>query len=184
MVSNWIVLHFHYSNVSEELALGWLLWSKAPLCRNWRGVWIRATVSNLIPRSEKLWGAERVHTHLLSRLLELFKNQKKKKKNSFQIATKLLGRHLNTFLVLCCCCCCVASVVSNFVRPHRWLPNRLHPGILQARTLESVAISFSNAWKWKVKVKSLRRVRPSVTPWTAASQAPPSMGFSRQEYWT
>ena len=58
------------------------------------------------------------------------------------------------------------------------------PGILQARTLEWVAISFSNAWKWKVKVKSLSRVRPSVTPWTAAFQAPPSMGFSRQEYWS
>ena len=58
------------------------------------------------------------------------------------------------------------------------------PGILQARTLEWVAISFSNAWKWKVKVKSLSHVRPSVTPWTAAYQAPPSMGFSRQEYWS
>ena len=57
-------------------------------------------------------------------------------------------------------------------------------GILQARTLEWVAISFSNAWKWKVKVKSLSRVRPSVTPWTAAFQAPLSMGFSRQEYWS
>ena len=57
------------------------------------------------------------------------------------------------------------------------------PGILQARTLEWVAISFSNAWKWKVKVKLLSRVRPSATPWTAAFQAPPSMGFSRQEYW-
>ena len=56
-------------------------------------------------------------------------------------------------------------------------------GILQARTLEWVAISFSNSWKWKVKVKSLSRVRPSATPWIAAYQAPPSMGFSRQEYW-
>ena len=58
------------------------------------------------------------------------------------------------------------------------------PGILQARTLEWVAISFSNAWKWKVKVKSLSRVRLLATPWTAAYQAPPSMGFSRQEYWS
>ena len=58
------------------------------------------------------------------------------------------------------------------------------PGILQARTLEWLAISFSNAWKWKVKVKSLSRVRLLATPWTAAHQAPPSMGFSRQEYWT
>ena len=58
------------------------------------------------------------------------------------------------------------------------------PGILQARTLEWVAISFSNAWKWKVQVKSLSRVWPSVTPWTSAHQAPPSMGFSRQAYWS
>ena len=58
------------------------------------------------------------------------------------------------------------------------------PGILQARTLEWVAISFSNAWKWKVKVKSLIRVRLLVIPWTAADQAPPSKGFSRQEYWS
>ena len=58
------------------------------------------------------------------------------------------------------------------------------PGILQARTLEWVAISFSNAWKWKVKMKSLSRVRLLATPWTAAYQAPPSMGFSRQQYWS
>ena len=64
------------------------------------------------------------------------------------------------------------------------LPGSPVPGILQARTLEWVAISFSNAWKWKVKVKSLSRVRLLVTPWTAAYQALPSMGFSRQEYWS
>ena len=58
------------------------------------------------------------------------------------------------------------------------------PGILQARTLEWVAISFSNAWKWKVEVKSFSCVRLLATPWTAAHQAPPSMGFSRQEYWS
>ena len=58
------------------------------------------------------------------------------------------------------------------------------PGILQARTLEWVAMSFSNAEKWKVKVKSLSRVRLLVTPWTTAYQAPPSMGFSRQECWS
>ena len=58
------------------------------------------------------------------------------------------------------------------------------PGILQARTLEWVAISFSNAWKWKVKGKSLSRVRLLATPRTAAYQAPPSMGVSRQEYWS
>ena len=57
------------------------------------------------------------------------------------------------------------------------------PGILQARTLEWVAISFSNAWKWKVEVKLLSHVQLFATPWTAAYQAPPSMGVSRQEYW-
>ena len=64
------------------------------------------------------------------------------------------------------------------------LPGSSVPGILQARTLECVAISFSNAWKWKVKVKSLSHVRLLAIPWTAAYQAPPSMGFSRQEYWS
>ena len=58
------------------------------------------------------------------------------------------------------------------------------PGILQARTLEWVAISFSNVWMWKVKVKSLSCVWLLATPWTADHQAPPSMGFSRQEYWS
>ena len=63
-------------------------------------------------------------------------------------------------------------------------PGSAIPGILQARTLEWVAISFSNAWKWKVKVKSLSLVRLLATPWTAAHQAPPSLGFSRQEHWS
>ena len=83
-----------------------------------------------------------------------------------------------------CCCCWVASVVSDSVRPHRRQPTRLHCRWgLQARTLEWVAISFSNAWKWKVKVKLLSRVRLLATPWTAAYQAPLSLAFSRQEYW-
>ena len=58
------------------------------------------------------------------------------------------------------------------------------PGILQARILEWVAISFSNARKWKVKVKLLSRVRLLATPRTPAYKVPPSMGFSRQEYWS
>ena len=71
------------------------------------------------------------------------------------------------------------------MRPHRRQPTRLPlPGILQARTLEWVAISFSSAWKWNVKVKSLSRVQLLATPWTAAYEAPPSMGFSRQECWS
>ena len=84
-----------------------------------------------------------------------------------------------------CCCCYVASVVSNSVRPIDGSPpGSTIPGIFQARTLEWVVISFSNARKWKGKVKSLSRVRLFVTPLTAAYQAPPSMGFSRQEYWS
>ena len=63
-------------------------------------------------------------------------------------------------------------------------PGPTVPGILQARTLEWVAISFFNAWKWKVKGKSLSCVELLVTQWTAAYQAPPPMGFSRQEYWS
>ena len=63
-------------------------------------------------------------------------------------------------------------------------PGSTVPGILQARTLEWVAISFFNAWKWKVKVKSISRVRLPATTWTAADQAPLSMRFSRQEYWS
>ena len=84
-----------------------------------------------------------------------------------------------------CCCCWVASVVSDSVRPHRRSPpGSPVPGILQARTLEWVAISFSNAWRWKEKVKSLHHVWLLATPWTAAYRAPLSMGFSRQKYWS
>ena len=64
------------------------------------------------------------------------------------------------------------------------LPGSSGRGIFQARTREWVAISFSHAWKWKVKGKLLGRVRLLATPWTAAFQAPPSMGFSRQENWS
>ena len=63
-------------------------------------------------------------------------------------------------------------------------PGSSVPGILQERTLEWVAIVFSKVWKWKVKVKMLSRVRLLVTPWATAFQASPSMGFSRQEYWS
>ena len=63
-------------------------------------------------------------------------------------------------------------------------PGSSVPRILQARTLEWVAISLFNACKWKVKVKSLSRVQLFVTPWTATYQAPPSMGVSSQEYWS
>ena len=75
--------------------------------------------------------------------------------------------------------------MTNSVQPHRQQPTRIPvPGILQTRTVEWVAISFSNAWKWKVKVKLPSRVLLLDTTWTAAYQAPLPMGFSRQEYWS
>ena len=75
--------------------------------------------------------------------------------------------------------------MSDSVRPHRQQPTRLpRPWDSAGRTLEWVASFFSNAWKWKVKVESFSCVWLLVTPWTAAYQAPPSMGFSRQEYWS
>ena len=81
-----------------------------------------------------------------------------------------------------------AAAAALQLSPTLWDPIDSSPpgspvtGILQARTLEWVAISFSNAWKWKVKVKLLSRVQLLATPWTAAHQAPPSMGFSRWEH--
>ena len=91
----------------------------------------------------------------------------------------------NISWTLCCCCYEVASVACDSVWPHKGSPpGSTAPGILQARTLEWVAISFSNAWKWKVKVNSLSSVWLFETPWTAAFQAPPSMGFSRKEHWS
>ena len=82
-------------------------------------------------------------------------------------------------------CCSVTPVCPTLCDPRDGSPpGSAAPGILQARTLEWAAIAFSNAWKWRVKVKSLSYVRPSATPWTAAFQAPLPMGFSRQEYWS
>ena len=96
------------------------------------------------------------------------------------------------FLNLCYLGCSPAAAAAKLLQSCPTLcdpidgspPGSPVPGILQARTLEWVAISFSNTWKWKVKVKSLSHVRLLATPWTLAHQAPPSMGFSRQEYWS
>ena len=90
-------------------------------------------------------------------------------------------RHEGTVLLLLLSC---FSRVRLCATPDGSPPGSPVRGILQARTLEWVAISFSNVWKGKVKVKSLCRVQLFATPWSAAYQAPPSMGFSRQEYWS
>ena len=79
----------------------------------------------------------------------------------------------------CCCCCCIASVVSDSVRPQRWQPIRLPRPWDSPGKNTGVGCHFLFQC---MKVKSLSHVRLLVTPWTAAYQAPPSMGFSRQEY--
>ena len=95
---------------------------------------------------------------------------------------------LGSPLAHCCCCCCAAKSLQSCLTlcdpMDCSLPGLSVHGILQARTLEWFAISFSNALKWKVKVKSLSCVQLLSIPWTAAYQAPPSMGFSRQQYWS
>ena len=99
-------------------------------------------------------------------------------------------RHPRSLCV--CVCVCVYIYIAKLLQSCLTLcdpidsspPGSPVPGILQARTLEWIAISFSNAWKWKVKGKLLSHVWLFATPWTAAYQAPPSMGFSRQEYWS
>ena len=91
-----------------------------------------------------------------------------------------VDRHIGHFLLL----------LSRFSRvrlcatPDCSPPGSPVPGSLQERTLELVSMSFSNAWKWKVKVKSLSRVQFCATPWTAAPQAPPSLGVSGGEHWS
>ena len=97
---------------------------------------------------------------------------------------------LNSFWSITACCVAAAAAKSLQSCPPLCdpidgsPPGTPVPGILQARTLQWVALSFCNAWKWNVKGKSFSRVRLFATPWTAAHQAPPSVGCCRQEYWS
>ena len=99
---------------------------------------------------------------------------------------------LQTALCVCVCVCISAAAAAKSLQSCPTLCNPIDgsppaspiPGILQAGTLEWVAISFPKAWKWRVKVKSFSRVQLFATPWTAAYQALPSKGFSRQKYWS
>ena len=103
---------------------------------------------------------------------------------------KLMRIRTTKSIAFCCYCAIAAAAKSLQSCPTLCDPidrsplGSSVPGILQARTLEWVAISSSSAWKWKVKVKSLNRAWLLATPWTAAYQAPLSMGFSRQKYWS
>ena len=75
--------------------------------------------------------------------------------------------------------------MSNSVRPHRRQPTRLrHPWDSPGKNTGVGRHFLLQCMKVKVEVKSLSRVQLLATPWTAAYQAPLSMGFSRQEYWS
>ena len=100
-----------------------------------------------------------------------------------QVGIKIAGRNINNLRYADAAAKSLQSCLTLCDPIDGSPPGSPAPGILQTKTLEWVAISLSNAWKWKVKVKSLSHVRLLVTPWTAAYRAPPSMGFSRQEYW-
>ena len=104
--------------------------------------------------------------------------EKNMKKNEYMCMTKSLSYTVEINTILLCYAKSPQSCPTLCDPIDSSPPGSPIPGILQARTLEWVAISFSNAWKWKEKVKSLSRVQLLATPWTAAYQAPPSMGFS------
>ena len=88
-----------------------------------------------------------------------------------------------TLIKPCCCCCYVASVVSNSVQPHRQQLSRL-PCPWDSPGKNTGAGCHYLLQCMEVKVKSLRPVRLLATSWTASYQTPPSMGFSRPEYWS
>ena len=111
--------------------------------------------------------------------------------NSFQILARLYSKSFKLGFTISepktsRCTAAAAKSVQSY--PALWIPiygspsGSPVPGILQARILEWFAFSFSNAWKWNMKAKLLSCVWLLATPWTAAYQAPPPMGFSRQEY--
>ena len=137
-----------------------------------------------VNNSNEFYWVSHTHTHTHTQSLQLFTFNR-----LVFLLPDLSAQYLSTFFSFS-----IFSVFASAKSPQSCLtlcdpidgspPGSPVPGILQARTLKWVAISFSNAWKWKVKVKSLSHVWFLVTPWTAAHQAPPSMGFSRQEYWS
>ena len=118
--------------------------------------------------------------------IKVLKEEKKEKRltqRNFSIVDKYFGNKISNELLSAAAAKSLQSCPTLCDPIDGSPPGSPVPGILQARTLEWGAICFSNAGKWKVKVKSLSHVRLFTTPWTAAHQAPPPMGFSRQEYW-
>ena len=88
-----------------------------------------------------------------------------------------VGIDTRTILMLCYAMLS-RSVVSDSVRPHRWQPTRL------PRPWDSPGKNTGVGCHFLLQCMKLSRVRLCATPWTAAHQTPPSMGFSRQEYWS
>ena len=136
------------------------------------------------------WPRDQICSSLIGRWILYCWDTKETLESLVCVSKLCLLAHLFSWCLVVVCCMLAAAAKSlesclTLCDPIDGSPpSSPIPGILQARTLEWVAISFSNAWKWKVKVKLLSRVRSSATPWTAAHQAPLSMEFSRQEYWS
>ena len=122
------------------------------------------------PNISKIW---RFHHIINRKMIQIF--------SFFFIHTQSSESHV--YFTLCCCCCLVTLVVSDSVWPHRWQPTKLPRPWDSPGKNTGVGCHFLLQCM-KVKVKSLSRIRLLATPWTAAHQAPPSMGFSRQEYWS
>ena len=111
--------------------------------------------------------------------------QKKKKSNTEKCLTIWFLWHLLETITSCCCCCYVASVISESVQPHRWQPTRLpHPWDSPGKNTGVGCHFLLQCMKVKNESEVAKWCLTLMTPWTAAHQAPPSMGFSRQEYWS
>ena len=152
---------------------------------------VRSPVKKLYPLpSLHIWIVFRLEMHMLEKKLKFPTGVLDKLLRDCMQRSNFIDLHIWIGFILLCMCYITAAAKLFQSCPTLCdpidgsPPGPPVPGILQARTLEWVAISFSNAWKWKVKVNLLSRVRLLATPWTAAFQAPPSMGFSRQEYWS
>ena len=192
-------VHFkpHYLFVLNELLITLLFMPSLLVFLNKAGLW-----SNIFELSEGHWDSLQC-SRSFSRSSSIFQDHSCLNKAKLQYRLKVLVLFIKLFSSILLTTL-FFLVLLSYAPAHSWYTTAAKllqsrptlcdpidgsptgsfvPGILQARILEYVAISF-NAWKWKVKVKSLSRVGLLTTPWTVAVHAPPSMGFSRQEYWS
>ena len=125
--------------------------------------------SNSSIHAESLQGSILAHLNLLGESLDVGSKKSSSTRDDLSLYPKCIHSAAAAKLLQWCLTLCDPIDGSP--------PGSPVPGILQARTLEWVAISFSSAWKWKVKGKLVSHARPLATPWTAAYQAPLSMDF-------